>query len=395
MPTRVRSYSKINLGLAIGPVRPDRFHGLATLYQTLALHDWVTVEARRLSESATRSITLTTNRPGVPTDARNTAWKVVDLALERLGVAAEVHIHIEKELPVQGGMGAGSANAAAALLGLERELSQPGGAAAGSAVPALSAKDRLGLAAQVGSDVPLFLVGGAVQGTGRGEVVSAMRDFGPTPCVVALPAVGVSTPLAFRDWDARHGSATTPEGNQLTGNQETYRLNELSRVYSSLLGLPEPVEDAAHGTSGIIGGSTAQEWTQAGQIPRSSRTDEAGNSQAGDMTARERSTRGGLAENPHDLLLALVRTGIENDFEEVVFPQYPLLREIKRELMGVDSGAPATYAALSGSGSALFGLYRSQDDARAAQQRVQAFGCRALLTDTLPRREYWQTMFAE
>jgi len=103
-----------------------------------------------------------------------------------------------------------------------------------------------------------------------------------------------------------------------------------------------------------------------------------------------------LAENT---LLALVRTGIgnglQNDFEEAVFPQYPSLRETKRQLMGGDSGSPALYAALSGSGSALFGLYRSIADARAAQQRVQASGVRALLTTTLPRSEYWRRMFAE
>jgi 4-diphosphocytidyl-2-C-methyl-D-erythritol kinase len=119
------------------------------------------------------------------------------------------------------------------------------------------------------------------------------------------------------------------------------------------------------------------------------------------------STLNGLAGNA---LLALVRTGIENDFETVVFPQYPLLREIKRLLMGTsadeasgevsdsspaDSSGNAIYAALSGSGSALFGLYRSEADAKAAQQRVQATGCKALLTETLPRQEYWSKMFAE
>jgi 4-diphosphocytidyl-2-C-methyl-D-erythritol kinase len=119
-------------------------------------------------------------------------------------------------------------------------------------------------------------------------------------------------------------------------------------------------------------------------------------------TPEQGSTWNGLAENT---LLALVRTGIENDFESVVFPQYPLLREIKRLLMGtpagVSSGTPgdssgnAFYAALSGSGSALFGLYRSEADARAAQQRVQATGCKAILTETLPRPEYWRRMFAE
>ena len=99
-----------------------------------------------------------------------------------------------------------------------------------------------------------------------------------------------------------------------------------------------------------------------------------------------------LAENT---LLALVRTGIGNDFEEVVFPQYPSLRITKRQLMGSDSDSPAIYAALSGSGSALFGLYRSEADAKAAQQRVQSSGVQALLTETLPRAEYWERMFAE
>ncbi len=164
MATRVRSFAKVNLGLRIGPVRPDGFHGLVTLYQTLALHDFVTVTARRAE--ATR-IAIRTAHLRVPTDARNTAWQMAERALRAMGVAAEVEIAIEKQLPVQGGMGAGSANAAAALLGLEREL--------GVRLPD---EERLRLAAAVGSDVPLFLVGGTVLGTGRGEVVRAMPDVG-------------------------------------------------------------------------------------------------------------------------------------------------------------------------------------------------------------------------
>src|ERR1700760_2796949 len=182
MSTRIRSYSKINLGLAIGPARPDRFHGLTTLYQTLDLHDLVTVSAKR---STTTKITLTTNHPFVPRDGRNTAWRMVEKCLTRLGVAAGGEIDIEKRLPVQGGMGAGSANAAAALLGLEREL--------GVALPGV---ERLKLAAEVGSDVPLFLLGGAVMGLGRGEQVVPMPDLPRTYCVVAVPEVGVSTPAS-------------------------------------------------------------------------------------------------------------------------------------------------------------------------------------------------------
>ena len=396
MATRVCSYSKINLGLAIGPVRPDGFHELATLYQTLALHDLVTVEAKPISGES--RITLTTNHPQVPTDARNTAWKMVALALARANVAAEVAIHIEKNLPVQGGLGAGSANAAAALNGLEHELRL-----------SLSGTDRMELAAEVGSDVPLFLLGGAVLGTGRGECVSAMPDLPATWCVIAVPEVGVSTPGAFEDWDAlcAANSAMTvvdPTSQNrdvghpgLTSPAQPDRLEELSHVYATVLrdGPADfgfiPETEQTPDTSGIVRGldPESKQGGLEGETPE------------------QGSTWNGLAENT---LLALVRTGIENDFELVVFPQYPLLREIKRLLMGTpagvssdafsearpgDSSGNALYAALSGSGSALFGLYRSEADARAAQQRVQATGCKALLTETLPRPEYWRRMFAE
>jgi 4-diphosphocytidyl-2-C-methyl-D-erythritol kinase len=158
-----------------------------------------------------------------------------------------------------------------------------------------------------------------------------------------------------------------------------------------------PETEQTPDTSGIVRGRSP-ERNQAGSgdgVPECA-------DRHGEQASEQGSTWNGLAENT---LLALVRTGIENDFESVVFPQYPLLREIKRLLMGtpagVSSGTPgdssgnAFYAALSGSGSALFGLYRSEADARAAQQRVQATGCKAILTETLPRPEYWRRMFAE
>jgi 4-diphosphocytidyl-2-C-methyl-D-erythritol kinase len=383
MPTRVRSYSKINLGLAIGPVRADGFHGLTTLYQTLDLHDVVTVSARR---AVGTTISLTTNHPFVPQDGRNTAWKMVEGCLRRLGSAAEVEIHIEKRLPVQGGMGAGSANAAAALLGLEREL--------GVALPGA---ERLELAAEVGSDVPLFLVGGAVLGMGRGELVSPMPDFPNTWCVVAVPQVGVSTPAAFKAWDAlvateleqlqATANATANTGGlrsvqdddrvrvELTSRSQLDRLEQLSLAYSSL---SAKTGDGKPGTSGIL-------------------RDQSSEKQRDSLDNTQEHALNDLAENA---LLALVRTGIGNDFEEVVFPQYPSLRITKRQLMGSDSDGSdvsrgAIYAALSGSGSALFGLYRSEQDAKAAQQRVQSSGVEALLTETLPRTEYWERMFAE
>jgi len=367
MSTTVRSYSKINLGLAIGPSRSDGFHALTTCYQTLAAHDLVAVDAR---PAAKTSLVITSNDERVPADASNTAWKMVERALAALRVQAEVHIHIEKRLPVQGGIGAGSANAVAALIGLERELARSG-------VVTLPEPERLRIATEVGSDVPLFLVGGTVLGVGRGEEVSPLRDIPPTECVLALPEVGVSTPQAYRDWDELQGAGHRVQGtgrsergagagdevgvNELTGSDGSDKLSVLSRALASAFG-SRPPEGMSAGVGAHSSGVSA--------------------------------VSGGLAGNPEqNPLLALVRTGIENDFEEVVFRQYPSLGNIKRILAG--SGNPeeaAVYAALSGSGSALFGLYGTAEAAAAAGARLGEAGIRTLRTVTLPREEYWGTM---
>ncbi len=323
MPTTVRSHTKINLGLAIGSARADGFHQLTTVYQTLGLHELVTIEAK--AAAATR-LTLTSNHPGVPTDAGNTAWRIVERSLEALRLPAEVHIHIDKQLPLKGGLGAGSANAIAALLGLEQELQRR-----------LPPADRLRVAETVGSDIPLFLLGGAVLGVGRGEEVYPLPDFPSYPCVLALPETGVSTPQAYRDWDSRQA---------LTQVDVSATIKGLSRSIAAAFGEPH--------SSGVF------------------------------SIGEDR------AEDP---LLALVRTGIENDFERVVFPQNPFLGDIKRILSGGSSTEDAAiFAGLSGSGSALFGLYHTGSAAQAAVLRLQQQGVASVVTRTLPRGDYWRTM---
>jgi 4-diphosphocytidyl-2-C-methyl-D-erythritol kinase len=355
MPTRVRSHAKINLGLAIGPAQPDGYHALTTIYQTLAVHDFVDVTASLLENGAAHRITITCDEKYVPCDARNTCWKIIERALdrmkERVKISAKVTIHIDKRLPVQGGLGAGSANAVAALIGLEKELGV-----------ALSAEENLQIAAETGSDVPLFLVGGTVLGSGRGELVSALPDLPETHCVVAVPSVRVSTPQAFRDWDQLQAEKipTPSAGNQpenaLTDGPGSDRLERLGRTWAAALAAPQ----------------------------------EAGTNATGVFPAASGKDR---AEN---LLLELVRAGIVNDFEKVVFTQYPSLRGILETLkQNSPSGSPATYAALSGSGSALFGLYRTAEDSRAAAERLAAQGIATYETRTVGRQEYWRTMIED
>jgi len=372
MPTAVRSHAKINLGLYLGAPRADGFHALVTAYQTLEVHDIVTVTATR---SAQTKLRIRSNDARVPTDESNTAWKMISLALEGLQIKAEVDIHIEKRLPVQGGLGAGSGNAVAALVGLEKQVSGsshpsehrsfaggPGRSQGSGRADADWAGRWMEIAAKVGSDVPLFLIGGMVLGQDRGQKVSPLPDIEPTWCVVVVPEVAVSTPQAFRDWDA----LCAQEG--LTPEASADRLKESSRAYAA----------AFSGGSGRAGQAGSSGVFSLGE----------------DLAGPQETTYGS----------GLVRTGItswiENDFERVVFPQHPSLAEIKRLLAATGTPEAALYSALSGSGSALFGLYKTRGDAEAAQDRIeresQALAVRnTVITRTLPRRAYWDQMLKD
>jgi 4-diphosphocytidyl-2-C-methyl-D-erythritol kinase len=316
----LQSFAKINLGLRIGRLRADGFHELRTAYQTIALHDIVSVSVGRGS-----GIEIRCKDPRIPTDSNNTCYKIVDRAMQALKVRGRVVIEIEKRLPVQGGLGGASGNAVAALLALERALRKK-----------LPAAERLRIAAEVGSDIPLFLVGGTVLGVGRGEEVYPLPDLPPTPCVIVLPDIAVSTPKAFVEWD------------KLTVPTHSDRILKFSRETSAWL-------NAVPITGGRRSGVSAR--------------------------------GGGRAESP---LLDLVRTGIENDFERVVFPKYPELLEVKRVL----EKAGARYASLSGSGSAIYGLFDLQKQAAAAAKKLAQSGTRAVVTSTLTRRQYWKKLLA-
>jgi 4-diphosphocytidyl-2-C-methyl-D-erythritol kinase len=319
MPVSLRSFAKINLGLYIGPLRRNGFHELRTVYQTIALSDTI-----KVAFGAGAGIDIRCKDPQVPADESNTCWRVADRVLRTLKRRGKVTIQIEKKLPVQGGLGAASSNAVATILALEREMGE-----------ALAPDDRLAIATAVGSDLPLFLVGGTVLGTGRGEEVFPLADLPEAALVVVSPSVGVSTPKAFADWDEM--ARKSPE---LTGPDGTARIDGFSRsVFAWLTG----------------------------------------------STAGVPAKGGDRAETP---LLDLVRAGIENDFERVVFPQYPELREVKRVL----ERQGAKYASLSGSGSTLFGVFESSEAADKAAEAMTADGHRAMATRTISRKQYWEQL---
>ena len=228
-------------------------------------------------------------------------------------------------------MGAASSNAVAAMLALEGALGI-----------SLSQAEKLRIAAEVGSDLPLFLLGGTVLGIDRGQEVYALQDLPQTSLVVVTPPVGVSTPEAFAQWDALVAGEVALTAPVAAGTMKERNQAASAWLSERLLSQVIPAKGPASG------------------VPAAG---------------------GDRAETP---LLDLVRTGIENDFERVVFPEYPELREVKSVLQREG----ARYASLSGSGSTLYGLFDSAIAAEAAAERMRAAGHTAVATRTLGRSEY-------
>lgn len=194
----VRAAAKINLQLGVGPIRPDGFHPLATIYQAIGLYDDVTVESAD-DWSLTVSADHTLDVSGVPTDASNIAWKAALALATHHGVDRAARILIDKTIPVAGGLAGGSANAAATLVAIDRLWNLN-----------TSDEDLLRIAATLGSDVPFALIGGTAIGTGRGEVVEPVVDSGSWWWVVAESEVGLSTPRVYAEFDTLISDAVDP-----------------------------------------------------------------------------------------------------------------------------------------------------------------------------------------
>ncbi|MFG2620551.1 4-(cytidine 5'-diphospho)-2-C-methyl-D-erythritol kinase [Streptomyces sp. NPDC048507] len=181
----VRVPAKVNVQLAVGAARPDGFHDLATVFLAVSLFDEVTA-------TPAGALTVTCAGPDagqVPLDRTNLAARAAELLAARAGVEPAVHLHIAKNIPVAGGMAGGSADGAAALLACD--------ALWGLHTPRA---ELLGLCAELGSDVPFSLTGGAALGTGRGELLTPVAA-GAFHWVFAVADGGLSTPAVFREFD--------------------------------------------------------------------------------------------------------------------------------------------------------------------------------------------------
>ncbi|WP_336054043.1 4-(cytidine 5'-diphospho)-2-C-methyl-D-erythritol kinase [Streptomyces sp. CA2R101] len=192
----VRVPAKVNVQLAVGAARADGFHDLANVFLAVGLYDEVT---------ATPADTLRITAEGhdvdrIPLDRTNLAARAAELLAARHGIEPNVHLHITKDIPVAGGMAGGSADAAGALLACDALWST-----------GASRDELLSLCAELGSDVPFSLVGGAALGRGRGELLTPLPVGGTFHWVFAVAEGGLSTPAVYGEFDRLTAGTEVPE----------------------------------------------------------------------------------------------------------------------------------------------------------------------------------------
>jgi 4-diphosphocytidyl-2-C-methyl-D-erythritol kinase len=176
---RVRSFAKVNLALAVVGKRADGYHEIRTVFQTIDLHDELEIRPSANLELACPDL------PGLARE-ENTVWRAAAALVRAAGPVSGAHVTVKKRIPAGAGLGGGSSNAAAALLGLCRfwNLSVP-------------ADELHGIAGTIGSDVPFFLRGGTALGIGRGEEIFPLPEVRPTHIVVVYPGIHIATGAAY------------------------------------------------------------------------------------------------------------------------------------------------------------------------------------------------------
>ena len=183
MTLRAEAFAKTNLRLDVIRKRPDGFHEIDTVFQTIDLTDGLEVSA------APADVSLECTDAALPVDSRNLVIRAAHALRERFRVSAGARIRLEKNIPAGGGLGGGSSDAAIALLLLTRLWGIDADAAA-----------LAGIGAEIGSDVPFFFVGGTARGRGRGEIVEPLPDAPPRALVLVIPPFPVSTAEVYSRW---------------------------------------------------------------------------------------------------------------------------------------------------------------------------------------------------
>ncbi|VXB72489.1 4-(cytidine 5'-diphospho)-2-C-methyl-D-erythritol kinase [Arthrobacter sp. 8AJ] len=190
---RVKAPGKVNVSLAVGPLRPDGYHSVASVYLAVSLYEEVaatSTAAPGITISLSPESTLDLDAVDIPLDSSNLAYKAAAIMADVSEHATGVHLEITKRVPVAGGMGGGSADAAATLLACDALWNS-----------GLSREELAHLAAELGADVPFSLLGGTAVGLGLGDELSPALAKAQTHWVLVVADYGLSTPEVYRTLD--------------------------------------------------------------------------------------------------------------------------------------------------------------------------------------------------
>ena len=185
-PFTLPAFAKINLALHVLGLRPDNYHELNTVFQTVTLHDNLT-----FARSPDDGVWLTCDEPDIPLDRKNTIVRAAKLLRHTFNISTGVSVHLEKHIPAAGGLGGGSSDAAVALLGLSHFWGIN-----------LTLRELENMGARLGADVPFFFTGGTAFGAGIGTQISALPDALSAHLVIVTPNVKVSTAEAYKALNA-------------------------------------------------------------------------------------------------------------------------------------------------------------------------------------------------
>ncbi len=336
MPSaRFLAFAKINLGLRVLGRRPDGYHEIRTVYQSISLADRLDVSLA----ARPGAIEVLADTPDVPGGPDNLVHKACERWREARGLRRGIRVTIEKRIPAGSGLGGASTDAAATIVALELLT--------GDRLPLAA---RLEIAAELGSDVPFFLFGGRALGCGRGEEVYPLPDLPPRHCLVVFPGFSQSTREAYAAIDYQLGFGVGARAVAAVSSplkMGTIRERRWGHRHYS-----------------------ARPYVESGNQPDSQLTEK--------PSGRNIYSFGKWPQFPWNDWEAA-----ENDFESVVFAKWPELSRLKRQLLR----AGAEMASLTGSGTAVYAIFPSARKLASAR-RLLPNQWRSFVTRTLSRSEF-------
>ncbi|NFI04760.1 4-(cytidine 5'-diphospho)-2-C-methyl-D-erythritol kinase [Clostridium botulinum] len=213
----IKAYAKINISLDVIGKREDGYHLLKMIMQNIDLYDIVQVE------KIPNGIKLKCNKPYVPTDERNLAYKAAKLFKETYNIKSGIYINIEKNIPVSAGLAGGSTDAAAVLKIMNKMFNIN-----------VSQSELMNLGLKLGADVPYCICGGTALCEGIGEKVTKLKPFRDKILVVVKPPFGVSTKEVYKAFDLSK-VIFHPKTNELISNIEKNNINFIVNNMKNLL----------------------------------------------------------------------------------------------------------------------------------------------------------------